>query len=166
MCTINTLSHVKPDLVRIDADWEEWKMSNLIDCLQKLLRRNKVEDSNTKQTSDPRRKRENSLFTQRKDNENNKGKKIPCCIFCKSEHWSDTCESCVTTVQTKTYFTENKLCFNGRSPGHMARHCRSRVAITVERNIIPVYMILKTKRTVTQYLQAIQTQTKKLPYPR
>ena len=78
MCTINTLSHVKPDLVRIDADWEEWKMSNLIDSLQKLLRRNKVEDSNTKQTSDRRRKRENSLFTQRElDNENNKDKKTP-----------------------------------------------------------------------------------------
>ena len=91
MCTITKLPHEKPDLVRIDYDWEEWKMSNLIDSLHKWLRRNKVEDSNTKQTSDPRRKRENSLFTQRKDNENNKGKKTPCCIFCKSEHWSDTC---------------------------------------------------------------------------
>ena len=88
MCTITKLPHEKPHLVRIDYDWEEWKMSNLIDSLHKWLRRNKV---GTKQTSDPRRKRENSLFTQRKDNENNKGKKTPCCIFCKSEHWSDTC---------------------------------------------------------------------------
>ena len=101
-------------------------MSNLIDSLQKWLRRNKVEDSNTKQTSDPRRKRENSLFTQRKDNENNKGKKTPCCIFCKSEHWSDSCKSCVTAAQRETYFSENKLCFNCGSPGHRARHCRSR----------------------------------------
>ena len=74
---INKLPHVKPDLVRIDDGWEEWKMGNLIDSLQKWLRRNKVEDSNTKQRSDPRRKRENSLFTQRKDNENNKDKKTP-----------------------------------------------------------------------------------------
>ena len=58
---------MKPGLVRIDDDWEEWKMSNLIDSLLRWLRRNKVEDSNTKQTSDRRRKRENSLFTQRKD---------------------------------------------------------------------------------------------------
>ena len=126
MCTINKLPHVKPDLVRIDDNWEEWKMCNLIDSLQKWLRRNKVEDSNSKQAGDPRRKRENSLFTQRGGNENNKGKKTPCCIFCKSEHWSDTCKSCVTTAQRKTYFSENKLCFNCGIPGHRARHCRSR----------------------------------------
>ena len=77
MCAINKLPHVKPDLVRIDDGWEEWKMSNLIDSLRKLLRRNKVEDSSTKQTSDRRRKRENSLFTQREDNENNKDRKTP-----------------------------------------------------------------------------------------
>ena len=77
MCAINKLPYVKPDLVRIDDGWEEWKMSNLIDSLQKLLRRNKVENSNTKQTSDTRRKTENSLFTQRKDNESSKGKNTP-----------------------------------------------------------------------------------------
>ena len=56
MCTINKLPHVKPDLVRIDDNWEEWKMCNLIESLQKWLRRNKVEDSNSKQAGDPRRK--------------------------------------------------------------------------------------------------------------
>ena len=144
MCTINKLPHVKADMVRIDDDWEECKMSNLIDSQQKWLRRNKVEDSNTKQTSDQRRKTENSL---RKDNENNKGKKAPCCIFCKSEHWSDTCKSCVTTAQRKTYFSEKNLCFNCGSPGHKEKHCRSRGCYTVERNTIPVFMILKTQRT-------------------
>ena len=34
--------------------------------------------------------------------------------------------SCLTTAQRKTYFSENKLCFNSGSPGHRARHCRSR----------------------------------------
>ena len=66
------------------------------------------------------------MFKQRGGNENNKGKKTPCCIFCKSEHWSDTCKSCVTTAQRKTYFSENKLCFNCGIPGHRARHCLSR----------------------------------------
>ena len=126
MCTINKLPHVKSDLVRTDEDWEEWKMSNLIESLQKWLRRNKVEDDSSKLTGNPRRKRENSLFTQRGGNQNNKGKKSPCCIFCKSEHWSDACKSCVTTAQRKSYFSENKLSFNCGSPGHRARHCRSR----------------------------------------
>ena len=38
MCTINKLPHVMPDLVRIDDNWEEWKMCNLNESLQKWLR--------------------------------------------------------------------------------------------------------------------------------
>jgi hypothetical protein len=54
MCTINKFPNVKSDLVRTDEDWEEWKMENLVDSLQKWLRRNKTEEN--KFTGDPRRK--------------------------------------------------------------------------------------------------------------
>ena len=45
MTTLNKLPHVKPDLVRVDENWEEWSMEDLIDALQKWLRRNHVEYS-------------------------------------------------------------------------------------------------------------------------
>ena len=45
MCTLNKLPQVKPDLVRTDDNCEEWNMENLIDNLQKWLRRNKTEES-------------------------------------------------------------------------------------------------------------------------
>ena len=45
MTTLNKLPQVKPDLVRVDESWEEWSMEDLIDALQKWLRRNHVESS-------------------------------------------------------------------------------------------------------------------------
>ena len=45
MTTLNMLPQVKPDLVRVDKSWEEWSMEDLIDALQKWLRRNHVESS-------------------------------------------------------------------------------------------------------------------------
>ena len=45
MTTLNKLPDVKPDLVRVDDSWEEWSMEDLIDALQKWLRRNHVKSS-------------------------------------------------------------------------------------------------------------------------
>ena len=45
MTTLNKLLQVKPDLVRVDESWEEWSMEDLIDALQKWLKRNHVESS-------------------------------------------------------------------------------------------------------------------------
>ena len=39
MAMLNKLPQVKPDLVRVDENWEDWSMEDLIDVLQKWLRR-------------------------------------------------------------------------------------------------------------------------------
>jgi hypothetical protein len=123
MCTINKVPNVKSDLVRTDELWEEWKMENLVDSLQKWIDPQVTQED--KSTGDPRR-REKNLFARNGGKENEREKKTPCCMFCKAEHWSDLCKSYVTTAQRKAYFGENNYCFNCGSPGHMARHCRSR----------------------------------------
>ena len=51
MTTLSKLPHVKPDLVRVDESWEEWSMEDLIDVLQKWLRRNHVESSKCEKAS-------------------------------------------------------------------------------------------------------------------
>ena len=43
MTTLNELPQVKPDLLRVDENWEEWSMEGLIDALRKWPRRNHVE---------------------------------------------------------------------------------------------------------------------------
>ena len=44
MTTLNKLPQVKPDPVRVDESWEEWSMEDLIDALQKWLRRNHTQE--------------------------------------------------------------------------------------------------------------------------
>ena len=44
LSTLNKLPHVKPDLVRVDDNWEEWEMETLISNLQAWLKRNECED--------------------------------------------------------------------------------------------------------------------------
>ena len=78
MNTLNELPHVKPDLVRVDDSWEEWKMENLIENLQGWLKRNNYEDS-SKHTGEHKRKERNWFGGEGKQK----------CIFCKGEHWSD-----------------------------------------------------------------------------
>lgn len=55
MTTLKKLPHVKPDLVRTDANWEDWDMKELIDNLQQWIRRNKSEDPPV-DTGDPRKR--------------------------------------------------------------------------------------------------------------
>lgn len=44
MTTLNRLPQkIKPDLARVEENWEDWSMEKLIDALQKWLRRNNVE---------------------------------------------------------------------------------------------------------------------------
>ena len=125
MCTLNKLPQVKPDLVRTDDGWEEWNMENLIDNLQKWLRRNKSEDSSKPQHDNPRKdNRERTMYTQRGGDKD--GKLAARCVFCQSDHWSDKCKSYVTAEQRKKFFVEKKLCFNCASPGHRGNECRSR----------------------------------------
>ena len=44
MTTLKKLPQVKPDLVRVDDNWEEWDMKELIENLRKWVQRNKTDD--------------------------------------------------------------------------------------------------------------------------
>ena len=44
MTTLNKLSHVKPDLVRRDDNWESWDMEAFIDGLKKWLKTHNTEE--------------------------------------------------------------------------------------------------------------------------
>ena len=86
MATLNKLPQAKPDLVRVDENWEDWSMEDLIDALQKWLRRN-----NTETSTEQHKKSEKHLFMLKGE------KPTPYCLFCrKQDHWSDSC----TTVET------------------------------------------------------------------
>ena len=116
MAKLNKLPHVKPDLVRVDENWEDWSMEELIDALQKWLRRN-----NTEISTEQHKKSEKHLFTLKGE------KPTPYCLFCrKQDHWSDSCTVVTELVDRRKFFMDHSLCFNCGHSGHRAEQCRRR----------------------------------------
>lgn len=116
MATLNKLPQVKPDLVRVDENWEDWSMEDLIDALQKWLRRN-----NTETSTEQHKKPEKHLFTLKGE------KPTPYCLFCrKQDHWSDSCTVVKELVDRRKFFMDHSLCFNCGRSGHRAEQCRRR----------------------------------------
>jgi len=108
LATLNKLPQVKPDLVRVDENWEDWSMEDLIDALQKWLRRN-----NTKTSTEQHKKSEKHLFTLKGE------KPTPYCLFCrKQDHWSDSCTVITELVDRRKFFMDHNLCFNCGRSGH------------------------------------------------
>ena len=116
LLTLDKLPQVKPDLVRVDENWEDWSMEDLIDALQKWLRRN-----NTETSTEQHKKSEKHLFTLTGE------KPTPYCLFCrKQDHWSDSCTVITELVDRKKFFMDHNLCFNCGRSGHRAEQCRRR----------------------------------------
>ena len=90
MTTLKKLPQVKPDLVRVDDNWEEWGMKELTENLQKWLKRNKNDDSSVE--SGDSRKRERHWYAKGKRGNNGREPKTPSYICCRGDHWGESCE--------------------------------------------------------------------------
>ena len=123
MTTLKKLPQVKPDLVRVDDNWEEWNMKELIENLRKWLQRNKTDDSSA--DSGDSRRRERHWYTKGK-RENGREPRGPSCLYCQGDHWGEACEVFNTVEKRRKFFHEKKLCFNCGREGHGANYCRSR----------------------------------------
>ena len=113
MATLNRLPQTKPDLVRVDENWADWSMEDLIDALQKWLRRN-----NTETSTEQHKKSEKHLFMLKGE------KPTPYRLFCrKQDHWSDSCTTVTELVDRRKFFMDHNLCFNCRRSDHRAEQC-------------------------------------------
>ena len=118
MKTSNKLPNVKPDIVRMNQEWESWDMEKLIENLQNWLRRNKIEGTE-KQVE----RKERHWYTGERE------KRTKICVYCDSkDHWSDKCAEFNTLEKRKIFFRDNKLCFNCAKlkKGHRGDKCESR----------------------------------------
>ena len=72
--------------MRVDENWEDWSMEDLIYALQKWLRRN-----NTETSTEQHKKSEKHLFTLKQD------------------HWSGSCTVVTELVDRRKFFMDHSL---------------------------------------------------------
>lgn len=146
MTTLNKVPHVKPDLVRTDDNWEDWGMEAFIDALRKWLKRNKTEERHGDSHKAP-----TGAFKPRRDPPKTPGDRYrydkhwfakedggkepvdcqrsrgtPVRMYCKKDHWGDSCTTFNTLETRRKFFFDNQLCYNCGRPGHSVIKCRSR----------------------------------------
>ena len=126
MTTINKLPHVKPDVVRIDDEWEQWVMEDLIENLGKWLKRNKPEEQMDSTTDTTKREKHWFSKGERRTPVSKPSRQEPTCMFCKESHWGDACPTYDTLKKRKKFFVEGRLCFNCGKHGHRESKCHSR----------------------------------------
>ena len=126
MTTINKLPHVKPDVVRVDDDWEQWGMENLIESLGKWLKRNKPEEQIDSRPETTKREKHWYSKGEGRTSASKPSRQGPNCMFCKESHWGDACPTYDTLEKRKKFFVEGKLCFNCGKHGHRESKCHSR----------------------------------------
>ena len=126
MTTINKLPHVKPDVVRVDDDWEQWGMENLIESLGKWLKRNKPEEQIDSQPETTKREKHWYSKGEGRTSASKPSRQGPNCMFCKESHWGDACPTYDTLEKRKKFFVKGKLCFNCGKHGHRENKCHSR----------------------------------------
>ena len=94
MTALNKLPSVKPDIVRMDQEWESWDMDKLIENLQNWLRRNQI-----KGTEKPAERKERHWYTWERE------KKAKICVYCDSkDHWRDKCVEFNTLEKRRVFF--------------------------------------------------------------
>ena len=130
------LGYIRESVINRDDNWEQWKLENLADQLEKYCQRNPLNEERFKNTdkakdyrsrnSDKSRTWENtrSDTKQRDKAYMTKGKKGPAkieptCVYCKGRHYSDRCGEVTTAVERKRFLYEHKLCYNCCSSKHL-----------------------------------------------
>ena len=121
LTSLNKLPDIKADLVRIDEEWEEWGMKDLLKAIEKWLKRNQPESG--KDMGEKKRKRH--WFGQ-----NGFGKQPqrgPHCVFgCEDSHWGDCCPVYDTLEKRRRFFSERHFCFNCGRTVHRESKLRGR----------------------------------------
>ena len=103
---------MKPDLVRTDDNWENWRMEDLMKHLQGWLKRNRTEEQPG--TIRENQKKERHWYTAKGDDKSppDKTKATPVCLYCKQGHWGDHCETYKTLESIRKFLADNRLCYN------------------------------------------------------
>ena len=125
--TLNKLSGIRGNLVRIEPEWKKWSFTELVAALFAWTERNPIETKpRERQPEFPAKLRDTSskaFHGQTRQVEH----KYRGCVYCEvKNHKSFACDSLKTSKERRTFLTEKKLCYNCTGAKHRASECNSK----------------------------------------
>ena len=119
--TLDKLSGIRSDLVRLDENWQNWKFAQLIQAVLQWTERNPVPTESMRPEIYLRKKTEKAYTSQQ-----NKQSNVKCAYCNKEEHKTNNCEAIKDVSERKKILSKKQLCFNCTKTGHRASDCKSR----------------------------------------
>jgi hypothetical protein len=116
--TLDKLPGIRPDLVRLDDDWQQWGFVQLVESLRKWCDRNPIQPSDRKGDSHSRGHGHSYQATLHQ---------VRRCAYCDGEdHKATECRKVTDVKQRRKILSEKRLCFNCTGPRHQAKDCKSK----------------------------------------
>ena len=115
--TLDKLQGIRGDLVRNHDNWQDWKLQQLVETLEKQTVRNPTPLSD-------KRNSEKVIAIAKVARLN----KLPTCervYYKKPDHISSDCKTAKTVTERRKILRDKKLCFNCTEAKHRAAECRS-----------------------------------------
>ena len=108
---MDKLLGIRTDLARLDDNWQEWDLANLVDSLRRWTDRSPENILN----NDQKHKRENVFQTKEQ-------KQLPyACVYCdKQGQKASQCESVKSVEDRRLILSKKKRCFNCTGTKHIA----------------------------------------------
>ena len=112
--TLDKLPDICADLVRLDDDWQDWGLTQLVEALRKWTERN------PKILVAPDKKLKRDKMYHTRENEH----KSRVCVYCNKEgHKSSECKTVAKVSERRLILLQKRLCFNCTGSKHRATEC-------------------------------------------
>ena len=118
--TLDKLPGIRPDLVRLDDDWQQWGFVQLVESLRKWCDRNPIQPSDRKGDSHSRGHGHGHSYQATLH-------QVRRCAYCDGEdHKATECRKVTDVKQRRKILSEKRLCFNCTGARHQAKDCKSK----------------------------------------
>ena len=113
--TIDKLSGIRADLVRMDSDWHNWDFRKSVEQLRQWTEKNPISFE------------KNPPEHQKRERKSLPSKTIQNCVYCnKADHKSTNCNSVTSINEWRNILSDKELCFNCTGIKHWANECKSK----------------------------------------
>lgn len=118
--TLDKLPAIRPDLVRLDDEWQQWGFPQLVESLRKWCDRNPAQMSERSSRGDGHNRGHGHSYQASLH-------QARVCVYCDApDHKAMECKKVPDVRERRKILSEKRLCFNCTGSRHQAKDCKSK----------------------------------------